>query len=304
MRIVTQITDLRRIIRKMKRAGKTIGLVPTMGALHEGHLWLIRRARRENDFIVVSIFVNPTQFNRSDDFRRYPRTLRADARLAQGAGADLVFAPSAVSMYPAGFQTHVEVEHLSRTLEGKLRPGHYRGVATVVAKLFHLVQPNTAYFGQKDAQQAALIRRLIQDLNFDVRLKILPTVREADGLAMSSRNRLLSSEARRSSRVLFLALQQGRRLIESGERRRALVERRIRSAVRKIRSAKIDYVAIVDPETFERTPEIRGKVLALLAVWIGPVRLIDEMSINVRGSPPEADPPLAGTRSARTNRSP
>ncbi len=253
--------------------------MPTMGALHEGHLSLIRQARRDNDIVVVSVFINPIQFNRKKDFRSYPRTLARDTRIASKAGAHLLFAPSAAAMYPPGFQTTVEVAALSKTLEGKFRPGHYRGVATVVAKLFHLVQPDTAYFGQKDAQQASVVRRMVQDLNFDLSLKTMPTVREQDGLAMSSRNRFLSSEARRSSRALFLSLQEGKRLIELGECRRDVVEKRMRAVIRKVPFSRIDYAVIVDPETFEKVPLIQGKVLALLAVWIGQVRLIDEMLI-------------------------
>ena len=279
MKIVRDIPAVRRIIRQAKRKGERIGFVPTMGALHEGHLSLIRRARKENDLVVVSIFVNPIQFNRASDLKSYPRTPAHDARLAAGAGAQIIFAPSAQAIYPPGFQTYVEADRLSRVVEGTFRPGHFRGVTTVVAKLFNLVQPDIAYFGQKDAQQARIIRQMVRDLDFDIRLKILPTVREPDGLAMSSRNRLLSSEARRSSRILFEALQQARRLIECGERRRVVVERRMRQVIRRIPQAKIDYAAIVDAETFERVDRIRGTVQILVAVWIGSVRLIDEMIV-------------------------
>ena len=279
MRIVRDIPAVRRIIRQAKRNGKRIGFVPTMGALHEGHLSLIRRAREETDLVVVSIFVNPIQFNRASDLKSYPRTLAQDARLAAGAGAQILFAPSATAIYPPGFQTFVEAERLSRIVEGAFRPGHFRGVTTVVAKLFNLVQPDIAYFGQKDAQQSRIIRQMVRDLDFDIRLKIVPTVRETDGLAMSSRNKLLSSEARRSSRILFEALQQAKRLIECGERRRVVIERRMRQVIRRIPQAKIDYAAIVDAETFERVERIRGTVQILLAVWIGSVRLIDEMIV-------------------------
>jgi len=279
LRIVRDVAALRRIIRQAKRKGNTVGFVPTMGALHEGHLSLIRRARKETGLVVVSIFVNPIQFNRASDLKSYPRTLAHDARLATGAGAQILFAPSAQAIYPPGFQTFVEVERLSRIVEGTFRPGHFRGVTTVVAKLFNLVQPDIAYFGQKDAQQARIVRQMVRDLDFDIRLKIVPTVREPDGLAMSSRNRLLSSEARRSSKILFEALQQAKRLIECGERRRVVVERRMRQVIRRIPQAKIDYAAIVDAETFERADRIRGTVQILLAVWIGSVRLIDEMIV-------------------------
>ncbi len=278
MKIIRSLVDLRRVIRRVKKSGKTIGFVPTMGALHEGHLSLIRKARKETDFVVFSIFVNPIQFNRPADLKSYPRTLAQDARSAFRAGADILFTPATQAIYPPDFQTFVEVERLSRLWEGKFRPGHFRGVTTVVAKLFNLVQPDAAYFGQKDAQQARIIRQMIADLNFDIRLRVLPTVREPNGLAMSSRNKLLSSRARRSSRILFEALQQVRRLIECGERRRAVVERRMRQVIlHRAPEARIDYAAIVDADTFEQVKRIRGTVQILVAVWIGDVRLMDEM---------------------------
>lgn len=275
MRILQRLDKLRPLIRQAKRKGRTIGFVPTLGAFHEGHLCLIRRARKETDLVVVSIFVNPLQFDRPADFRTYPRTLPQDARLASKAGADVLFAPLAQAMYPAGFQTFVEVEDLSRPWEGRFRPGHFRGVTTVVTKLFHLVQPDIAYLGQKDAQQARVVEQLIHDLNFDMSLHILPTVREADGLAMSSRNRNLSSSARRSSRVIFQTLQKARRLIEWGERRGGVISRRMRELIRQVPGARIDYATVVDPTTFKQVNQIRGPVLLLLAVWIGSVRLVD-----------------------------
>ncbi len=279
MRTLKSIPELRRFVRKTRREGKTIGFIPTMGALHEGHRSLIRRARAETDRVVVSIFVNAIQFDRKADFRSYPRTLYQDARIAAAAGADVLFIPTARAMYPLDFETFVEVTRLGRQWEGRHRPGHFRGVTTVVAKLFHLVEPDTAYFGQKDAQQARIIRQMTRDLNFDVRIKILPTVREPDGLAMSSRNRLLPSELRRPSRALFEALQEGTRLIQWGERRADLVVRRMRQILRRIPRSKIDYVAIVDPETLEQVKRIRGKIQILLAVWVGRVRLIDNKVI-------------------------
>ncbi|MBI3615991.1 MAG: pantoate--beta-alanine ligase [Candidatus Omnitrophica bacterium] len=281
MRIIKRIAELRQAVRGMKRRGRSIGFVPTMGALHEGHLSLIRKARRETDWVIVSLFINPIQFNRRSDFRSYPRVLAQDARKAAGAGADALFAPSAVEIYPPDFQTSVEVERLSRRWEGRSRPGHFRGVATVVAKLFHLVQPDIAYFGQKDAQQARIVRQMIRDLNFDIRLRILPTIRELGGLAMSSRNQLLSSSARRPSRLLFEALQEARRLIQWGERRGSVVVRRMRQIIHKSSKARIDYAAIVNPKTLEPVEKLQGKVQVLLAVWIGPVRLIDNIQCYV-----------------------
>lgn len=280
MRILRTPTSIQAFAHAARRRGKAIGFVPTMGALHEGHLSLIRAARRENDLVVVSIFVNPIQFDRARDLRSYPRTLAQDARLAAQAGADVIFAPSTRAMYTPGFQTFVEVTRLSRTLEGRFRPGHFRGVATVVAKLFNLVQPTRAYFGQKDTQQARIVRQLIEDLSFPVRLRVLPTVREASGLAMSSRNTRLSTEERRAARALFEALQSGRRLIEWGLRRETAVVRRMKGRLGQVRGLKIEYIAVVDPDTFEEVRVIRRPALILLACWLGKTRLIDNIVIK------------------------
>ena len=275
MRIIRRLEEIRRLTRRAKQQGKRVGFVPTMGALHEGHLSLIRKAHRDNALVVVSIFVNPTQFDQASDLRSYPRTLQRDARLAAKAGADLLFVPSTQQMYSAGFQTTVEISNLSRPWEGKFRPGHFLGVTTVVSKLFNLVQPNIACFGQKDAQQARIVRQLIRDMDFDIRLKVLPTVREPDGLAMSSRNQRLSTEARRSSRVLFQALQEATRLIQWGHRRENEIVRRMRQIIRSVPGTRIDYATVVDPETLERMTHVRRPALILLAVWVGKIRLID-----------------------------
>ncbi len=275
MRIIRSPAGIRRIATGAHKKGQAIGLVPTLGALHEGHLSLIRAARRENGLVVVSIFLNPIQFDRAQDLRAYPRMLARDARLAARAGADVLFVPSARAMYPRGFQTFVEVMRLSRPLEGQLRPGHFRGVTTVVSKLLNLVQPGRAYFGQKDAQQARIVRQLIRDLDFPVRLRVLPTVREAGGLAMSSRNARLSTEERRAAGALFEALQSGKRLIEWGCRRETAVVRRMRGVLRRVRGLKVEYAAVVDPESFERVRVIRRPVLILLACRLGKTRLID-----------------------------
>lgn len=275
MKIIRQPDKLRSTLRPLKRKGKRIGFVPTMGALHEGHFSLIHRARRETDVVVVSLFVNPLQFNRPEDLRSYPRTFRTDCRLAARAGADLIFAPSASDLYPADFQTFVTVERLSRRWEGAFRPGHFRGVTTGVAKLFHLVEPDVAYFGEKDAQQARLIEQMIRDLDFNVRLKVLPTIREAGGLALSSRNRLLSPAQRSRARLLYRALQEGQRLIRWGERDAATVLRRIRLLLLQIPQVRVEYIAVVDPKTFEPVRTVRRRVRLLLAVRIGTVRLID-----------------------------
>lgn len=236
---------------------------------------MIRRARKETGLVVVSIFVNPTQFNNPSDLKSYPRPLARDARLAAAAGCDVLFLPSPDEIYPPGFQTFVEVTGLTRRWEGKARPGHFRGVTTVVAKLFNLVQPDAAYFGQKDAQQARVVRQMIRDLDFPVTLRVLPTVREPDGLAMSSRNGRLPSGDRRRSTVLFHALQEARRLIECGHRREIAVLRRMRGLIRRVPGARIDYAGVVDPDSFERMRRIRRPALVVLAVWIGKTRLID-----------------------------
>lgn len=279
MRIVRKPTDLARLVARARRAGKQIGFVPTMGALHGGHLSLIRRARSDNDLVVVSLFVNPIQFDRSGDLRRYPRSLQQDIRLCAQAGTDILFTPSVRQMYRPGFQTFVEVQELSRPWEGQSRPGHFRGVTTVVAKLFHLVQPDVAYFGQKDAQQARVVRQMIRDLDFPIRLRVMPTVREPDGLAMSSRNALLSPDERRQAALLFGALQEARRLIKWGHRRRMTILRRMRAILRGSR-LRSDYIALVDPETFREVSRIQRQVLILLAVWAGKVRLIDSCLIR------------------------
>ncbi len=280
MKIVRNTADLRRLVKAAKRRGKKIGFVPTMGALHEGHLSLIRRARQETGWVVVSIFVNPIQFNRSSDLRSYPRALAADARLAASAGANLVFAPSAGEIYPPGFQTYVEVTQLTRRWEGEHRPGHFRGVTTVVAKLFNLVQPDVAYFGQKDAQQARAVRQMIDDLGFDVRLKVLPTVREPGGLAMSSRNALLSPDERRGAKILFESLHEGKRLIQLNLRRGNGILRRMRAVIQKVPSARVEYIAIVDPETLEPVRRVKRPALLLLAARVGKTRLIDCMEVH------------------------
>jgi pantoate--beta-alanine ligase len=253
-----------------------------MGYLHEGHLSLIRRARAECDFVVVSIFVNPLQFGPQEDYNTYPRDLNRDTRLAAEAGADVIFHPTPEEMYPAGFQTHVEVEKLSQGLCGAFRPGHFRGVATVVTKLFNIVGPDRAYFGEKDAQQLAIIRRMVRDLNLDVEIVPMPIVRESDGLALSSRNTYLSPAERRAATVLYRALVYGRDLIAAGERDGL----RVRDAVRRTLESeplvsRIDYVAVVDPDTLEEKTTLSGSVMLAVAAYIGKVRLIDNIKVVV-----------------------
>lgn len=280
--VLETVAAVRARVRDERRAGKSIGLVPTMGYLHEGHLSLIRRARAECDFVVVSIFVNPLQFGPHEDYNVYPRDLKRDTALAAEAGADVIFHPTPEEMYPEGFQTHVEVEKLSQGLCGAFRPGHFRGVATVVTKLFNIVSPDKAYFGEKDAQQLAVIRRMVRDLNLDIEIVPMPIVRESDGLALSSRNTYLSPEERRAATVLYRALLYGRDLIAAGERD----GQRVRDAVRRTLESeplvsRIDYVAVVDPDTLEEKTTLSGSVMLAVAAYIGKVRLIDNIKVVV-----------------------
>jgi len=280
MRVIEKISEMQIEAERLRLAGKRIGFVPTMGYLHEGHLSLMRIARHKSDVVVASIFVNPTQFGPKEDFREYPRDLPRDLKLAEGVGCDIVFHPSVNEMYPEGYRTYVSVEELSDALEGQFRPGHFRGVATVVAKLFNIVKPHVALFGQKDAQQAILIQRMVRDLNFSIEIIVAPTVREADGLAMSSRNVYLNRQERQDATVLYRSLQLAERMIADGERNAERIATAMRGLIQAVKSAKIDYVAIVDPVTLEPVAEIRGEVLIPLAVRIGKTRLIDNVIVK------------------------
>jgi len=275
--IVSTLDELRSARRLLD--GKT-GLVPTMGYLHEGHLSLVRRARQECDSVVVSIFVNPTQFAPTEDLSSYPRDLERDLRLLSAEGVDLVWTPSAEVMYPSGYQTWVQVEALTEPLEGAMRPGHFRGVTTVVAKLFNAVQPERAYFGQKDAQQAAVIRRMVQDLNFPLEVVICPTVREPDGLAMSSRNTYLDPEQRKAATVLFRALSAARSAYEDGELSGETLRQVMAETINAEPLARLQYVSCADFETLREVDEIEGKTLLSMAVYIGKTRLIDNFILG------------------------
>ncbi len=255
--------------------GQRIGLVPTMGALHEGHLSLIRTARKETDFLAVSIFVNPTQFDPGEDYDRYPRDLERDLELCRAEGVDLVFTPEPHAMYPKEHVTYVIQERLSQHLCGLSRPGFFHGVCTVVAKLFNLLLPDVAYFGQKDYQQSAVIRRMVVDLNMPVEIRVLPTVREEDGLAVSSRNGYLSPEERREATYLHKALERARALVAEGRTDAAELKKAMQEEVARAPSAQVDYIAVVDAETLENVQEVSGRAVAALAVWIGDTRLID-----------------------------
>lgn len=257
----------------------TVGLVPTMGFLHDGHLSLIRRARDECDHVVVSIFVNPTQFGPKEDLAKYPRDLERDFRLIEPF-TDLVWTPTPEIMYPTGYQTWVEVEAMTRPLEGAMRPGHFKGVTTIVAKLFNAVQPHKAYFGQKDAQQAAVIRQMVRDLNFPIEIVVCPTTREADGLAMSSRNVYLDVEQRKAATVLFRSLSAAQELYEAGERNAEKVRGKMKEVLASEPLAEVQYVSCADYDTLEELVLIRGKTLLSMAVFIGKTRLIDNFVIE------------------------
>jgi len=274
-KVVTTIAQLREELASVRRAGKTVALVPTMGALHAGHLSLVHAAQTQCDFAVVSIYVNPSQFGPQEDFQRYPRTLENDLALLADCRTDLVFAPSNEEMYRPGHATWVEVGPLGELLEGACRPGHFRGVATIVLKLLNVVQPDAAYFGQKDYQQALVPRRMAADLDVPAAIRVCPIVREPDGLAMSSRNRYLSPAARQRALVLWQSLQLAGELIERGQRDRRAIAARMRERIEAVAGAQIDYIALVDPETLQPIEIISGRTLAALAVKIENTRLID-----------------------------
>ena len=280
MKIIHSINQMASVSKRLRADGQAIGFVPTMGALHEGHLILVRKARKENDVVVVSIFVNPIQFGPKEDYRRYPRNLRQDTRLCSKEGADIIFYPQAKDIYPQGYKTYVDVEDLSKVLCGKFRPGHFSGVATVVTKLFNIVNPDIAYFGQKDAQQAIIIQRMAKDLNMPIKIKVMPTVREKDGLALSSRNAYLSKSERKDAAVLYQALNLARDLIKQGNKNSFSIIRKMKQLINKKKSVKIQYISILDLKDLKTLVRIKGKVLVVLAVWLGKTRLIDNLIVN------------------------
>jgi len=278
--IVEKVKDMKKLSEKYLKENKTIGFVPTMGFLHEGHLSLVRRAREENDIVVVSIFVNPTQFGPNEDYESYPRDFERDVKLLKELNVDVVFYPSVEEMYPKDFSTYVEETKLSRYLCGKSRPGHFRGVCTIVTKLFNIVRPTRAYFGQKDAQQFRVIKRMVRDLNMDVELVECPIVREHDGLAMSSRNIYLSDDERAQALALYNSLKLAENLIKSGERDAEVVKNAMKEFLFRYDKVKIDYVEIVDEETLEPVKHIEGKVIVAIACWVGKARLIDNVIVQ------------------------
>lgn len=282
MEVVKQPRVLTETLKALKKEGKTVGLVPTMGYLHEGHLSLVRQARQENDIVVVSLFVNPIQFGPKEDLSSYPRDFERDAALLEGEGADYLFAPEVQDMYPGGYATYVDVEgELTGRLCGASRPGHFRGVATVVSKLFHIAGPHKAYFGIKDAQQVAVIRRMVEDLNFDLEIVACPIVREADGLALSSRNVYLTQEERQEALALSQSLFMARARIEAGEREAAVIREAIAQRLSAVPGAVVDYIEIVNAATLAPVEILNGSILIALAVKIGKPRLIDNLQIEV-----------------------
>jgi len=280
MRTVGTRRAIQKWARERRAAGQKIGFVPTMGALHEGHVSLIRAAKRRTDAVAVSIFVNPLQFGPNEDLSRYPRSAAEDIRLCRAEGVDAVFLPSVQELYPAKFQTTVRVEELTKRYEGKVRPGHFDGVTTVVAKLFHLIDPDRAFFGQKDYQQVVVVKQMVDDLDLPIEVVVCPTVREPDGLALSSRNRFLSAPERKAAAVLFGALMSARRLLESGECSAKKGRDAMIRSVSREPLARLDYAAVVDPETLQVMDRVKGRAVLLLGLWIGKTRLIDSMVVT------------------------
>ncbi|RLB28157.1 MAG: pantoate--beta-alanine ligase [Deltaproteobacteria bacterium] len=278
MDVFSAIADIRRVRWSEPRA--TWGFVPTMGFLHEGHLSLVHRARQENDRVGVSIFVNPTQFNEPDDLATYPSDLDRDLRLLENEGVDLVWNPSQDTVYPPGYETYVEVTEVTKVLEGAARPGFFRGVATVVTKLFNVFQPNRTYFGQKDAQQAVVIRRMAADLNFPIEVIVCPTIREPDGLAMSSRNANLPPAARREATCLYHALLAAKELFEGGERDAERLRATMAGIINAVELARLDYVSVAHPDTLQEQAVVHDRALLSLAVFFNDVRLIDNMVVE------------------------
>jgi pantoate--beta-alanine ligase len=282
MKTIENISRMSTFVKMMKKEGKSIGFVPTMGYLHDGHMSLVKTARKHTDVVVMSIFVNPAQFGPKEDFEKYPRDLRRDEELAREAGVDVIFHPSVKDIYPEGYATYVAVEKLTDTLCGQSRPGHFKGVSTIVTKLFNIVKPDVAYFGQKDAQQALMIKKMAADLNMDVDVKIMPIVREKDGLAMSSRNVYLSDAERKDALVLNQSLKQAESMIKQGERDARKIVRMIEDTIRQKGTANIDYVRLVDTKELKDMKAVSGEALIALAVNFGKTRLIDNTVVTVK----------------------
>jgi pantoate--beta-alanine ligase len=281
MEVIQRIPQMKEVSKKARSEGKVIGLVPTMGFLHEGHLSLVREARKMADIVVVSLFVNPKQFAPSEDFDKYPRDVTKDAELLTSEKTDYIFLPKAEEMYPENYHTYVKVRDLSEKMCGVSRPEHFEGVTTVVLKLFHIVDPHFVYFGQKDAQQLVIIRKMVSDLNLDVEIVRLPILREPDGLAMSSRNTYLSPEERKAATILYRALQHAQKTIDEGEKKSKVLTKEIREILESEPLAKIDYISITDMNELKEIKTLKGKCLIALAVYIGTTRLIDNIIVDV-----------------------
>ena len=282
MRICRTPASMNAACRDLRKGGRTLGLVPTMGALHEGHMSLVTAAKTDCDAVAVSIFVNPAQFSPNEDYAAYPRTFEEDCRKLEQAGVDLVFAPAAEEMWPVVNTTFVEPGEIATRLDGASRPGHFRGVATIVARLFNIVQPDRAYFGQKDAAQIAVLRHIVRDLNFSVHLIVCPIVREPDGLAMSSRNRYLSTPQRERALVLHQALAAAEKLATSGELSAEVIRHHLQTSLAAASDVRLDYVAVVDPDTLLPVQDVSAGALVAVAAWVGTTRLIDNLVLPPR----------------------
>ena len=281
MEIVQRILPMKESSKKARSEGKVIGLVPTMGAIHEGHISLVREAKKMSDVVVVSVFVNPTQFGPSEDFEKYPRDPTRDAELLSNENIDILFMPKVEEIYPQNYRTFVRVKELSETMEGVTRPGHFEGVTTIVLKLFHIVEPHFAFFGQKDAQQLAIIRRMVKDLNMDVEIVRVPIVRESDGLAMSSRNVYLSPEERKAATVLYRALDHALARVEEGERKTKTILKEMKEIISTEPLARLDYLAAVDLVDLKELKTLKGKCLIAVAAYFGNKRLIDNIIVEL-----------------------
>lgn len=280
MKLIDSVTRMSTLAGILRKEGKSIGLVPTMGYLHEGHASLIGAARKQHDSVILSVFVNPMQFGPKEDFDRYPRDLKRDARIAAEAGADILFHPSADEMYPQRYATYVNVERLADGLCGSSRPGHFRGVATVVAKLFGITRPHAAYFGRKDAQQVAVIRKMAGDLNMGVKIKVMPTVREKDGLAMSSRNAYMTERERADAAVIYRALRKAESLVMAGQRSSRRIIAAMAQMIAGVPSVKVEYISIVDPEEMSELETVSSDAIVSVAARVGRTRLIDNIEVK------------------------
>ena len=282
MELITKINDMKQYSRKAREEGKTIGFVPTMGALHEGHVSLVKAAREDCDIVIMSIFVNPAQFGSGEDYEKYPRNTEGDSKKAEEAGVDCIFIPEAEEMYPAGYMTYVEPEEsLTDIMCGKSRPGHFRGVTTVVAKLFNIVGSHKSYFGQKDAQQAAIIKKMVKDLDMDTEIVVMPIIREDNGLAMSSRNSYLSEDERRQALGLYHSLKWAQEAASSGTCDSTEIKDGMKRILSEGKDVQIDYVEVVDPKTLEPLQEVKDNTLIAIAAFAGKTRLIDNIIINI-----------------------